>query len=233
MAKGDDARSRNRIDASGGRAQNLMENLRTDTIVPQNQTFWNNYLRTFDRGVEDYNDITRRFQDFSDTGGYSRNDLANIRSRAISPIRSVYANANREVDRQRALQGGYSPNYTAAKAKMAREASSATADATTNAEAAIAEMVNQGKRFGTSGLLSAYGTEPGLASLAQQGALTSTGQQLDLAQLENQLQLGLIGSQISASQLPGKWEHTMGRVGDIAKIGSGVIYPWLPTGGAA
>jgi hypothetical protein len=79
------------------------------------------------------------------TGGYSDADKANIRARGVSPIRAVYANANRDIDRQRGLQGGYSPNFGALKAKMAREMSSTLADKTTDVEAGIAERVAQNK----------------------------------------------------------------------------------------
>src|SRR5437773_5397071 len=48
------------------------------------------------------------FSEFSKTGGFSPEDLANIRARALSPVRAVYSNAQREVNRQRSLQGGYS-----------------------------------------------------------------------------------------------------------------------------
>lgn len=220
MAKGDDSRSRNRIDAESGRSQNHMDNLRNDTIVPQNQEFWNTYLRDRDSDAKDLEGVKSNFNDFAKTGGYSSMDLSNIRSRAVSPIRAMYANANREVDRSRALQGGYSPGFATAKSRMAREMSSAASDATTNAEGMIAGMVNDGKRFGSQGLLSAYGTTGGRSALGQQGVLQSTNQQLQLAQLQNQLGLGTANAQIAASQLPGKYEHTMGRIMDVADLGS-------------
>lgn len=79
------------------------------------------------------------------TGGYSQSDIANIRERGISPIRSVYANAQQNVNRQRALQGGYSPNYNAVSAKMAREMASQLSDQTTNVNAQIAQNVAQNR----------------------------------------------------------------------------------------
>lgn len=78
-------------------------------------------------------------RDYAGTGGFSDQDVSNIRARGVSPIRSIYANAQRNLDRQRALQGGYSPNYAAASAKMARELSSQLGDATTGLEADLAQ----------------------------------------------------------------------------------------------
>lgn len=78
-------------------------------------------------------------------GGLLGNEEADLRARAISPIRSIYANAKRNLDRQKNLQGGYSPNYAAASAKMAREQSSLIGDAATDANARIAEMKQSGR----------------------------------------------------------------------------------------
>lgn len=92
------------------------------------------------------------FQDFSKSGGFSPGDLANIRARAVSPVRAAYAQAQQGVNRQSALQGGYSPGKGVLQARMAREQGSAASDAATNAEASIAEMVQQGKLSGLQGM---------------------------------------------------------------------------------
>lgn len=92
------------------------------------------------------------FQDFAKTGGFSADDLANIRARAVSPVRATYANAQQNVNRQRSLQGGYSPGFGVLQARMAREQGQATSDAATNAEAGIAEMVQRGKLSGLQGM---------------------------------------------------------------------------------
>jgi hypothetical protein len=92
------------------------------------------------------------FKEFSQTGGYSKEDIANMRSRGTSPIRAAYANAEREMGRQRSLQGGYSPNFMAASAKMARERGQAGADAMQNVEAGLAEARNKGRLSGLTGM---------------------------------------------------------------------------------
>lgn len=98
------------------------------------------------------------FKGFAETGGFSPSDLANIRARAVSPVRAVYANAQRNVNRQVGLQGGYAPGGGALKARMAREQGQETADAGTNAEAGIAEMVQKGKLAGLQGMASTEGS---------------------------------------------------------------------------
>ncbi len=95
---------------------------------------------------KDYTNALNSLNEFSKTGGYSDSDIYNLRERAISPIRSVYANAQRDVDRNRSLQGGYSPSYNALKAKMAREQSQLQSDAVTKANAEIADKQVAGKK---------------------------------------------------------------------------------------
>lgn len=108
-----------------------------------------------------YDQVLSGYSQFAETGGFSPDDLANIRARSVSPIRATYANAEREVNRQKALQGGYSPGFNVLKARMAREQGQAGAEATTNAEAGIAEMVQQGKLAGLGGLSGLVGHSGG------------------------------------------------------------------------
>lgn len=235
MAKGDDARSRNRITEQGGLAQNHLDNLRTDTLVPQNQTFWNYFTDAANQGKADYNNLMSGYDEFAKTGGFSGEDLGNIRARAVAPTRAVYANANREVNRSRALQGGYSPGFGTLKSRMAREQATGMSDAATNVEAAIAQLVQQGRLSGLRGGSDLYGTAPGMAKMFGDQALASTDQRLRGEQLQGQLADTMIRGQIAASQLPGKWESNIGRINDVIGIGSkiaGTIYPWtLPKGG--
>ena len=93
-------------------------------------------------------DVTGSLANLSDlatTGGYSEEGIRDLRARGMSPVRSVYASAQRNIDRQKSLQGGYSPNYTAATAKMARDMSEQIAGAETDVNARIAQNVAQNK----------------------------------------------------------------------------------------
>ena len=99
------------------------------------------YTKPTYQTTADYTRSVGNLRDTSDKGLYSDEDQANLRERGVSPIRSVYANAQRNVNRQRALQGGYSPNYAAVSAKMAREMSSQLSDQTTKVNAQIAQDI--------------------------------------------------------------------------------------------
>jgi len=100
----------------------------------------------------DLNNTISGLQNVANTGGYSDSDVANIRERGLSPIRSVYSNARRNLDRQKSLQGGYSPNYGAVLSKMAREQSELGTQASTNINAEVAKMIASGKLSGLQAL---------------------------------------------------------------------------------
>lgn len=257
----------NQLDYQGGTAQNNLNNLRTN-ITRQNQGLENRFNVAADQGNNDYGSLmgmnasllgtalngpTQNFgayggyQNFANTGGYSPDDIASIRARSLAPLRAVYANANADVDRQRSLQGGYSPNYTAAKAKMARELSYGLGDATMNTEAALADQIRQGKLSGLGGmtnidnaLLNAqtsrlgtaaniarsmgdlYGTAPGLAGLYGKLLGDSSQQTLGVENMQNDILRTLLGAQNNVSQTPGNFQSVMGNIGSALNLGSDI-----------
>jgi hypothetical protein len=127
------------------------------------------------------------YTDFADTGGYSPQDIQELRARGISPIRAAYGNSMMQLDRQRSLQGGYSPNYTAATAQMQRELPQQLADATTNVNAGLADAIRQGKLAGLGGLTGIGGMEAPLKmradELTEQALAGKEGRQLSAQQL--------------------------------------------------
>jgi len=167
------------------------------------------------QAIADYGEILNRYRQFADTGGYSPEDIGAIRSRAVSPIRSVYSDVNRSIDRSRSLQGDYAPGYAATKAKVGREQAYTTADATTNVEAALAQMIQQGKLAGMGGMSNLYGTTPGMANMFGNQALQSQG-------MMNQMGMGMMGAQNQALQQPGMFDTIMGGAGRVG----GMIFPW-------
>lgn len=113
----------------------------------------------FDKPISDQDRNTMlangTFQKFIDTGGYSDKDIQNLRARSLSPLVSTFSNANNEINRTRSLQGGYSPNTTAALAANARNLGYGAADASTNVEAGLADSIRQGKEWGATGMSNA------------------------------------------------------------------------------
>ena len=200
MAKGDEKRARNQMNFEGDRQYNQLENTRTGIIDPMYHNFQSNYQNAVGKQGADYdygmshlrNSVIPGYQQFSETGGYGPQDLASIRARALSPTRAVYANALRNVNRQGALQGGYSPGKSTLMARMAREQSQGLSDAATNAEGMIAQMVQQGKLAGLQGqnqasqnLTNLYGATPGQTQMFGNQVLGASGQYLDLMDAYN------------------------------------------------
>lgn len=263
MAKGDHQRMQNQVNYQGGLAQNNLNNLRTN-ITRQNQGLENRYNVAADAAANDYNNLMGQggnyfstvmgeplqdfaarggYQNFADTGGFSGQDLQNIRARSIAPMRAVYANANADVDRQRALQGGYAPNVIAARAKMARELSYNLGDMATNVEANIADQVRQGKLAGLSGLNSIdaallnartqrmglggdalkgmaalYGETPGQASMYGNQMLNSSNQALGVEDNQNKIMQNVLGGQNNVSNTAGNFQSAMGNAQSVANL---------------
>jgi hypothetical protein len=138
------------------------------------------YSSAVEQQAGDYSNIMSGYKDLAATGGYSSGDIANIRERGISPIRSAYAGAVRDIDRQKGLQGGYAPGYAAVRSRLTRGLSESLAKGSTDVNAGIAEMVARGKQAGLAGQASIYGTTPAMASLFGNQALNA-------AQLQNQI----------------------------------------------
>lgn len=109
----------------------------------------NNYNPISYASSPDVSSALSNLHNFSDTGGYSEGDVKNIRERGISPIRSVYANANENLKRHLAISGGYSPGYAAAVAKMARDSSQQISDTTGNVNAQLAQNIATNKLSGS------------------------------------------------------------------------------------
>jgi len=130
------------------------------------------------------------YQEFGQTGGYSSQDIANMRARGVAPIRAAYANAERNVSQGRALQGGYSPNAAAAQVKMAREQGQSMADASQNVDAQIAQARNAGRLAGYGGMA---GIEGQRLNAQMQGDIFNAGQ-------ANEGQKFDIGNEMGVSQ---------------------------------
>lgn len=118
----------------------------------------------------DYTNAYGQMKDLSETGGYSKEGINELRERGISPIRAIYANANREVDRNKRLQGGFSPNYNAVKAKMARELSDSIGNQVTNVNAGIAQNVASNRLQATPQLANFAQTESGRTNEADRAS---------------------------------------------------------------
>lgn len=145
------AQGRNSMSSSGG--PNGRQTFNPTFVQPQQYQYSSDPAHTESIG---------RMRNLSDTGGYSETDKADLRSRGISPIRSIYAGANRDMARRNALSGGTAANYGALRSRNAREMSDLVSGATQNVNAGIAENVARNKMSSTSQLAGLTGQESAL-----------------------------------------------------------------------
>ncbi len=176
------------------------------------------------------------FGDFAQTGGFTPQNLQDIRARMVAPIRGVYSNALDKVAQSGRLQHGMSPNQPAALAKMAREQAYGLSDATTNAEAQIAQMIQQGKLAGLGGMAqvgtagrgqdlasingqtSLYGASPGLAQTFGNQVGQNRNQDLEGQNLQQQLDENRIKGILGEAGVPGDTAAFLGNLSTIANI---------------
>lgn len=149
----------------------------------------------FAKSMAGVDTANKSYQDFIDTGGFSQADIDAMRAQGVAPTRQIYQNAQDDLARSNAISGGNLGNASVASAKMASDAADKIGIANTNTEANLAQMKQQGKEFGTTGL--------GQTSLAQAQARTAV-QQLD-AQLK---EAGLAGmTDIEKTRLMGELQN--------------------------
>lgn len=159
------------------------------------------------------------FENFSNTGGYSGSDIADLRARGVAPIRAAYDNAARNVQQQRTLQGGYSPNAIAAQVKMAREQSQGMADEYQNVNAKIVADRNAGMISGLQGM---SGIEGDKLRAQMQGDVfnaeqANLGQQFDIS---NEMKT----SQFNAGQGNEVGMFNAGQMNDVGKYNAGLNF---------
>lgn len=171
---------RSLYDAAGNAGSTLGANLNYNVTIPTYQT------------SGDYRNAINNLSSLSQNGGYSAQDLSDLRARGVAPIRAAYQNAQNDITRQRTLQGGYSPNFTAASAKMAREMSSQMADQVTNVNAGIAQNVAANK----------IATATPYASITAGEQANRNQFDLESANMANQFGLNRLNAQIQSYALP-------------------------------
>jgi len=115
------------------------------------------------------------YRDIASTGGVSSQDQQNLRARAFSPIKAAYSNAMMNINRQKGLQGGYSPNYGALQAKLARDQSQSMSDASNNINTDLSQMILGNKMKGLEGLNVTAQHKGPLGQIAEIGSMAAGG----------------------------------------------------------
>lgn len=227
MAKYDDKRTRNDLNYNKDRGENLYSQTKAG-LDATGSTFGMGYNDAVQSDTGMRNAAQTGYQNFIDTGGLSPMDQARIRSRAVSPIRAAYSNAERNVERgmNSGVSGTMNPALSGLlRARMAREQGQLASDTTSNAEAGIASLISQNKLAGLGGMSQLYGTTPGATSLFSGNILKNQQQQLDLNDQENKRMQGLLNTQLGLTQAPGNTDKAMQWAGEASQIGKRIFDP--------
>jgi hypothetical protein len=129
------------------------------------------------------------YEEFAKTGGYSPDDIRNIRTRATSGIPAMFSRVRDESARAANVQGGYGPGRALLAGRLGREQAGAAADASLNAELGIRDKVNQGRQWGVGGMSS---SELALQDLLTKNKLQSlTG----ASDIQGKMQESIMGGQ--------------------------------------
>lgn len=128
------------------------------------------------------------YDEFAKTGGLSAGNIADIRSRATSPIAAAYSAARSDVDRQGRI-GGTSAGHGALVARMARDRARDAGATALDAELGITDRVTAGRQWGAQGMT---GSEAQIASnqIAGLGAASNIQSGMENAITAHRLQAG-------------------------------------------
>lgn len=128
------------------------------------------------------------YEDFSRTGGV---DATALRRRATAQIPAFYDQYKQSAQRRANVQGGYSPGFDAQQAEIARQAGREGFNASRQVEGDIAQMVQQGRLAGASGLMGLGGMETDLNKFNTSGAFSAAEGNANRRQSAGQFDAGL------------------------------------------
>jgi hypothetical protein len=162
---------------SGGIDPSLIDKFGADTFggyEALSHGLSNDFRTKFEKSMGDLDTGINSYKNFIDTGGFSPEDIAAMRAQGVAPTRQIYQNAQDNLATAMNTAHGNMGNESVARSRMAADAADKIGAVNTSTEANLAQLKQQGKEFGTTGLTQ--------ASLGQAQARTAV-EQLD-AQLK-------------------------------------------------
>lgn len=129
-----------------------------------------------------------------ETGGYSAEQINSMGQQSMAPSQAVYAGAQRDLARSQSLGGINSGNNAAAISRLARDQSQAMNTASTNNQANLAGLEQQGKQFQVQARTQVQELDAQL-KLAGLGGMTD----IEKTRLEAELQNAQLNQSASAS----------------------------------
>lgn len=104
------------------------------------------------QGSQYLNQAGAGYGNFAATGGITPGQQQLTREQAQGDVSSIYGSLKQNLERQKAVQGGYSPGFGANEAQLGRQGSAAAANAVNSANLGLDQQIQQGKLAGLQGL---------------------------------------------------------------------------------
>jgi hypothetical protein len=137
------------------------------------------------------------FDEFARTGGLSIDDVRNLRHRGTAGASGMFDNLRSKLQRTDRVTGSMNPGYTGQMSRLSRDKAQEIQEAGINTELGITDqrnkgrqwgaeslssaeqklvgLINQGKTYGTSGLMDLYKSVPGRESMLNANLLRAIG----------------------------------------------------------
>jgi hypothetical protein len=144
------------------------------------------FLQTIQGIGDQTNPSMDYYQKLIQTGGYSPSDIQQMRMQNEAPNVSAFQAAQDNLNQQRSLQGGYSPNYAASQAQVARGLSNQLNQTDIATNAALAQLVQQNKLAGAQGAGNLASQQQSALTNAEQILANKSAQQANLKQQANE-----------------------------------------------
>lgn len=150
---------------------------------------------TQNQANQNLNPASSGYQNFAATGGITPQQQQLTRVQAQQGVAGLYDSMKQNLDRQKAIQGGYSPGFGANEAQLARQGSASASNAVNSADLGLLQQIQQGKLAGLGGLTN-------IGGLYQGQVPQELGIQAQLAEAK-----------------PSWWQNIQGGLGAIGGIG--------------
>lgn len=171
---------------------------------------------SYGRGREGY-------QQFADTGGFTPEERAAFVRSSTRAAGAGYAANQDQLNRRLAIQGGYMPGFTSSAARLTRQGAEEGAQAATDANVRLQQMINANKMAGLGGLETTREAAGKEAQAAQDAVIraqtagagaetTAASAQTDLAKAQAQ------GSQQAMGQLLDYYKTNLATMSDADKL---------------
>lgn len=130
-----------------------------DKSIPETRGRWSEFARTGGIGEADRARMRGGgvYDEYAKTGGWSPERVSLFRNRIAGQTPGFYGSLKNELERNKNVQGGYSPGFTEQNALLARESAHGAQQAVESGELGLQDQISSGRQWGAEGMTSSEG----------------------------------------------------------------------------